>query len=97
MPEPTTLSIIALVVVLLVIVLGSRKPQPAHEVLQQIFDEPALPTPGPKARAWALGVLHEAGVDADSDPVYAMKELRRAEPRLTLGAARVLVDTLNAG
>lgn len=96
MAETTALGVIALLVVLLVIVLGSRRPTPSHEVLEQIFGESSLPTPGPAARAWALGVLYEAGVDADADPVYAMKELRSAEPRLTLGAARVLVDTLNA-
>ena len=79
---------------LLLLVISRRQTRPASEVLEQIFDEPATPIPGRKARVWALGVLNEAGVDAEADPVYAMKVLRQAEPRLNLIAAKVLVDTI---
>ena len=88
-------AIVLLLGLLLFLVISGRHTRPASEVLEAIFDEPAKPTPGQKARVWALGVLHEAGVDPDSDPVYAMKVLRQAEPRLNLTAAKVLVDTLN--
>lgn len=87
--------LVLLLLFLLVMVINSRQTRPAAEVLEKIFDEPSTPIPGRKARTWALGVLHEAGVDSDSDPVYAIKVLRQAEPRLNLTAAKVLVDTLN--
>lgn len=80
---------------LLFLVVSKRHTRPASEVLEAIFDEPATPIPGHKARVWALSALHEAGVDPDSDPLYAVKVLRQAEPRLSLAAAKVLVDTLN--
>lgn len=50
--------------------------------------------PGPRARAWAYGVLYEAGVDADADPPYAAGLLLRAEPRLTRAQAAALVGTM---
>ncbi len=80
---------------LLFMVVSARQSRPTAAVLEEIFDEPATPIPGRQARLWALGALHEAGVDPDSAPVYAVKVLRQAEPRLTLAAAKLLVDTLN--
>ena len=50
--------------------------------------------PGPRALAWAYGVLNEAGVDADADPAYAAALLRRAEPRLTPAHAQALVRVM---
>ncbi len=50
--------------------------------------------PGPRARAWAYGVLHGEGVDADADPRYAADLLRRAEPLLTRPAADALVRAM---
>lgn len=50
--------------------------------------------PGPRARAWAYGVLYEAGVDADADPPYAAGLLLRAEPRLTRAQADALVGLM---
>jgi len=57
-------------------------------------DAPGLPFPGPRARAWAYGVLHTEGVDADADPRYAADLLRRAEPRLSRAAADALVRAM---
>ncbi|MFP5416896.1 MAG: hypothetical protein ACLGHZ_08470 [Actinomycetes bacterium] len=92
---PVEAAIIALAVIgLLVMVVGRRRGPAPHVLLERLFDEPSKPTPGTKARVWALGVLNEAGVDADADPVYAMKVLREADPRLTPDAARVLVGAL---
>lgn len=92
---PLEAAVIAVViVVLIVIVLGQRQRLAPHAVLEDIFHESSLPTPGTRARVWALGVLNEAGVDADADPAYAIKVLRDAEPRLTPVAARLLVDVL---
>ena len=85
--------IVVVAVVLIVIVMLSRGRRPAGLGLGELFDEPA-PHPGPKARRWALGVLWEAGVDADSDPAYAAKVLMDAEPRLDQGAAALLVRAL---
>lgn len=93
---PVELAIIALVlVVMILIVMGRQQQRSPNAVIEEIFNERAIPTPGTKARVWALGVLNEAGADADADPLYATKVLRQAEPRLTLAAARVLVNTLN--
>ena len=92
---PAEIAILVLILgFLLFLVISRRQTRPASEVLEQIFVEPATPIPGRKARVWALGVLNEAGVDAEADPVYAMKVLRQAEPRLNLIAAKVLVDTI---
>nr|NLI49665.1 hypothetical protein [Propionibacterium sp.] len=57
-------------------------------------DAPGAPFPGPRARAWAYGVLHSEGVDADADPRYAADLLRRAEPRLSRAAAAALVRAM---
>lgn len=90
-----------IVVVLLVLAfvvfatMRARVRRPVGVELAEIFGETSTPLPGTKARTWAYGVLNEAGVDADADPLYAMKILRQAEPRLSLGAAKVLIDTLN--
>ena len=51
-------------------------------------------TPGPKARAWAYGILHQAGVDAEADPAYAAGLLMRAESRLTRDHADALVRSM---
>lgn len=88
-------TLVGLLAVLLVLVTMNRRSRPAGAALEEIFGEPSTSGAGPRARLWALGVLHEAGVDSDADPVYAMKVLRQAEPRLTLVAAKMLVDTLN--
>lgn len=50
--------------------------------------------PGPRARRWAYGVLHEAGVDADSDPRYAAEMLCNAEPRLRPRDAQTLIQLM---
>lgn len=57
-------------------------------------DPPGVRFPGPAARKWALGVLYEAGVDADADPSYAAGLLVRAEARLTRTDAEALVRSL---
>ena len=88
-------ALVLLVVLLIVVVANGRVRRPAGEALEEIFGEAATPQPGSRARLWALGVLHEAGVDPDSDPGYAVKLLRQAEPRLSPAAAKLLVDTLN--
>lgn len=76
-------------------------PQTADELLQAMAsaesvgrllgDAPGTPFPGPAARRWAYGVLHEAGVDADADPSYAAGLLQRAEPRLSRIEADALI------
>jgi hypothetical protein len=50
--------------------------------------------PGPRARAWAYGVLYEAGVDADADPSYAAGLLMRAQTQLTRAHADALVRAM---
>ena len=85
--------IVAVAVVLIVIVVLSRGRRPATLVLGELFGDPG-PHPGPKAVRWALGVLWEAGVDADSDPAYAAKVLMDAEPRLDRRSAAALVEAL---
>lgn len=50
--------------------------------------------PGPRARAWAYGVLFSAGVDADADPLYAAEVLCNAEPRLHRRDAHTLIGVL---
>ena len=87
--------ILLVIVVVMVLMVAQRQRLAPHAVLEDIFDEPSLPSPGTRARVWAYGVLNEAGVDADADPAYAVKVLRQAEPRLTLEASRMLVATLN--
>ena len=57
-------------------------------------DAPGAAFPGPRARAWAYGVLHGEGVDADADPRYAADLLRRAEPLLSRPAADALVRAM---
>lgn len=61
---------------------------------ERFGDAPGAAFPGPRARAWAYGVLHTEGVDADADPRYAADLLRRAEPRLTRPAADALVRAM---
>lgn len=87
---------VLLVVFVVVMILMSRGRQPSvASNLEAIFGERSLTGPGHEARLWALATLFDAGVDSDSDPVYAMKVLRDAEPRLTLSSAKALVDSLN--
>lgn len=88
-------TLVVLLFVLVAFVVMGRQRRPASDSLEKIFGEPSSPHPGPKARLWALSTLHEEGVDSDADPVYAMKVLRQAEPRLTPVAAKALIDTLN--
>ncbi|SMO63066.1 hypothetical protein [Propioniciclava tarda] len=57
-------------------------------------DAPGVPFPGPRARTWAYGVLHEAGVDADADPSYAAGILIKAQPKLTKADADALIRTM---
>ena len=45
----------------------------------------------PAAREWAIGALTLAGVET-SDTVLVIKQLRTAEPRLTLKAATYLAE-----
>ncbi|WP_179560959.1 hypothetical protein [Microbacterium sp. AK009] len=47
-----------------------------------------------RARAWARGVIAEAGVAA-SDELRVIRTLRDAEPRLSLKPARYLAAQLN--
>lgn len=92
------LEIVVVLIVLAFVVFATmraRTQRPAGVELEEIFGETSSPLPGTRARTWAYGVLNEAGVDADADPRYAMKILRQAEPRLSLNAAKVLIDTLN--
>ncbi len=81
-------------VVLFVIMMRGRNEKPAHAVLEEIFGETSTPLPGHKARVWALATLYDAGVDPETDMVYAVKVLRQAEPRLSLLAAKQLVDVV---
>lgn len=89
------LALVVLLVLLVGFVVVRRQSRPAGANLEEIFGEPSGAGPGPLARRWALGVLFEAGVDSDSDPVYAIRVLRQAEPRLSLLSAKLLIDTLN--
>ena len=97
-PSVTRMEWIAAVAALaLVGVLGWAQARRRHDPnaeLAELFGEPRGAIPGPKARTWALGVLYEAGVDADADQLDAMKALREAEPRLSLAAARALVHAI---
>lgn len=69
--------------------------QRADEGPGPIFGEaPGTRFPGPKARAWAYGILHQAGVDAEADPAYAAGLLMRAESRLTRDHADALVRSM---
>ncbi len=90
-----TVALLAVFGVIFLIMMRGPRTATAGENLASIFEEPSRPLPGQKARVWALATLYDAGVDADSDPVYAMKVLRQAEPRLSLVAAKALVDTIN--
>lgn len=54
-------------------------------------DESALE----RAEEWARDVLAQRRVDAQKKPVHAIKVLRTADRRLSLVAAKVLVDRLN--
>jgi TPR repeat protein len=65
-----------------------------HAVDPLFGDPVGQPFPGPAARRWALGVLFEAGVDADADPTYAAGILRRAEARLSASQAEQLIRAL---
>ena len=89
------IALVAVFAAIFLIMARGRRTPTASETLASIFEEPSTPEPGHKARVWALATLFDAGVDSDTDPVYAMKVLRQAEPRLTLVAAKTLVDTLN--
>jgi hypothetical protein len=62
-----------------------------REELSAIFDVP-MPNGGdiqPEPLAWAKARLSEANVQ---DPLAAIKELREAEPRLSLKTATYLAD-----
>ncbi|EYT48550.1 hypothetical protein M3C58_11995 [Brachybacterium muris] len=41
---------------------------------------------------WARGVLMERGIDPSAHPVRALRALRKADRRLSLGSARYLAD-----
>ena len=47
--------------------------------------------PPPAAREWAKNVLDAAGLDPAKSPIEAIKCLRMAHPRLTLGTAKYLM------
>ena len=96
--EISMVGVVAVVIVIATLaVLLRPKPdaKPIGVELGDIFGEPSGPYPGPKARRWALGVLFEAGVDADADKAYAVGILRASEPRLSAAAARALVDAVD--
>ncbi len=57
-------------------------------------DGPGVRFPGPRARAWAYGVLYSAGTDADADPAYAATLLMRADSRLTRAHADALIRAM---
>lgn len=61
-----------------------------REVRGLFADEAALE----RAVDWARTVLSEAGVDASSQQLRAMRELRRVERRLSLVGARYLVSAV---
>ncbi|MCL6423482.1 hypothetical protein Bequi_08785 [Brachybacterium sp. JHP9] len=54
-------------------------------------DETALEA----AEEWGRGVLARSGLDARTQSVQAIRALRSADRRLSLIAAKVLVDRLN--
>lgn len=86
--------LMALVAVVFWVLYQRRARRPVHLELSELFGESAVDGPGPVARRWALGVLYEAGVDADADRPYAVQVLRKAQPRLSASAARALVDAV---
>lgn len=88
-------ALVVVVALLLITALARRRRPPVRDELAAIFGEAPAPDPGPRARRWALGALHRAGVDAEADPVYAMRVLRQAEPRLSLAGARSLVAAVS--
>ena len=89
-----TVVLLAVFGLMMIIMARGRQPSVADN-LEAIFGERSATGPGHEARLWALATLFDAGVDTDADPVYAMKVLRDAEPRLTLSSAKALVDSLN--
>lgn len=92
---PLELLLIALVgIVLLVLLVTARDNRSVDVELSEAFGDPLHPSPGPNAIRWALGVLYEAGVDADSDAPYAAKVLRDARPGLSPKAAAALVKAI---
>lgn len=89
------LLIVGVIAVILILVLITARDGRATDVeLSEAFSDPLHPSPGPQAIRWALGVLYEAGVDADSDAPYAAKILRDARPDLSPKAAAALVKAI---
>ena len=48
------------------------------------------------AVAWATGILADTGTDPVQQPVRAVRDIREANPRLGLVAAKRLIDELVA-
>lgn len=95
---PVEIVAIVVVAVVLFLLYSVRRTRVGVDVeLSQLFHEPATAAPGPRAMAWAYGVLYTAGVDADGDRAYAVKVLRDAEPRLSAAAASAIVGRMLAG
>lgn len=92
----TAWEIVLLLIALAVLawVVRERTRRPVGVEIAELFGEPVTRYPGPKAMAWAYGVLYEAGVDADGDRSYAVKVLRHANPRLSQAAANALVSRM---
>lgn len=88
-------ALVAIAGVLLLMMMSARSNRPVGAELTELFGDPVSPSPGPNAKRWALGVLWEAGVDADSDPAYAAGILREARLGLSQQAARALVAAIS--
>ena len=92
---PLELLVIGVIAVILLLMLFTARDSRAVNVeLSETFGDPLTPSPGPNAIRWALGVLDEAGVDADSDAPYAARLLIAARPGLSHKAATALVKAI---
>lgn len=74
---------------------GWRNPsRDAEEQVRGLFaDDQALD----RGARWARDVLELAGMDPQAQPVRCIRELRRADRRISLIAGRFLVDRVAQG
>lgn len=69
---------------------GWRRPAQEAEIeVKGLFADDASLERG---AAWAISVIQDADLDPHDQPVRSIKALREADPRLSLGAARFLMD-----